>query len=827
MQFSEDYWILMERKNKISSLYNEKKINTKNNIFSLKKSFIELIRILKGISLEIFLSIILVLVFQVLDNHYNISAIILQYLNYMTTMNLSINSSDYTNILTTLAQISGVFIGLYITAISVVISTAYVKVPENVRSLFLNQTMGKYPKIVAFLGSVTLILLLINTLNVKPSLLNLVLVIILGLISIFSFLKLVLVVFNLFNPRGLIDYLNEDLFNIIQSVTIFGSEWEDQKIQVKNQRKAEELLKTNFDILKDSVDKKLEGESINKLTFQSLNLLDIYTSKKFFIPLESQWFKLNPKYPNWLAMDALDYSEIDNAVQTKTSINPDKVPDSRWFEKKIQIILDFTMEIHIEKNDLKSGIVLMKYANKVIFSISRKLAISEAITFLHIFDRVIYLKPNKKYLSPRLDEKEEFLIELSLIKSYSGCLRDILLGFHEYFRLFKAEYFDQLIKKIDWDDEKSLYGFPSDVLKQLKYLQKGIKFEQKVEGVIISPPWYQTQIAVLGLARFFSLSVEELIFELENYLNKVKILLSNKKYIFGVQFILSGLEICDKFQIDDLESYFEEMSKLRKVDDIPWPEINWENHGKRLDIVKKELVVLLAQNLIEIAQIPYLEHLPDYFGQSYIFIMEECFESLINNDLQLFKKIFPFFFMSSISAPTKLSDSGLEYTENDISIIRTEPLINVLELSSYAVIFSELYNEDYESIVKEMWDTYIENSENSESVLELYNKLVKYHPLKITQQQIMRTKWSQKSRQKIQMYLNISDKDPTQFDRIDIEHNSPIIRYLLNHGLHYLLSIQIKKIFLGKYIMEMSKVPEIELDESVSSFIEYLKEESQ
>ena len=51
--------------------------------------------------------------------------------------------------------------------------------------------------------------------------------------------------------------------------------------------------------------------------------------------------------------------------------------------------------------------------------------------------------------------QEECLIELSLIQSYSGCLRDILLGFHEYFRLFKAEFFDQFIKKIDWADEKS------------------------------------------------------------------------------------------------------------------------------------------------------------------------------------------------------------------------------------------------------------------------------------------------------------------------------------------------------------------------------------
>jgi len=811
LQFSPDYWIVMEKRQKLNLWFKEKTINTKNKFNSLNKSTSNGIEILTKISLEIIISIVLVSLFQIIDMHYGFYKLV--------TIDLNV----YSNILTTLAQISGVFIGLYITAISVVLSTAYVKVPENVRSLFLNQTMGKYPKIVAILGSISLLLLLFNSLKMEPSILNLILVILLGIISIFTFLHLVLIVFKLFNPSGLVDYLTSELVDIIKSVTIEGSKWKDPIIQSQCQQKAENFLKMYYDIVNDmAVNKELEGDSINKLTYQVIDLLTVYYTAKNSIPIDSQWFKLNPEYPNWLAINGDESSQIDLAVETKTSLKPDNIPDHFWFEKQIEIIINFSINNHLYRNELKSAASLIKFANNAIIILSRKSAFTEALNLFHMFNGIVELKSKGEYNSKSLKEREKFHIKVSLVDMYATCFVAILISFHEYFRLFQPEYFSQIIENINWNDEKSLYqnNFPLEVLKQLKHIQKRLNFEQEVEGTIISPFWYQNQLAALGFVRFFESTIDVLIIELEeNYKNNLNTLIYNKQFVFAAQFIQRGLEICDKFDIDSMNVYFNKISKLRQVKDIPWPEINWNNYKKRIDNIRKHFLIILAEILPEISQIPFLDNLPDYFGQSYIFIAEECYNSLLSNDKALFQKLFPAFFFSSIIAPQKISELEKKYIKKDLDIIKIEPLLNLIELSSYSIIFSELYENDFWDISKSMWDEYLENAENPESIIKLTNDLTNYHIFKITQPQLMRTAWSQKLIKKIKEHLGLSEY--YMFDDVNISYPNPIIQYLLRNA-HYM---NMKLIFLAEYIIKRPEAQYIEIDRRNKSYIDYLAKE--
>ncbi|MGP8024537.1 MAG: hypothetical protein ACLQG5_03825 [Methanobacterium sp.] len=814
LQFSPDYWIQLEKSRKTKLWFNGKIITLQSKIsFSIEFLF-SIISALRSIALQVSLSIILVL--------------ILQYANSFFHFSISIDSNAYIDILTTLAQISGIFIGLYLTAISVVLSSAYVKVPENVRSLFLH-TMGQYPKIVAILGSVSIFLLMLNSLNVKPSFLNLVLVTILGIISIFTFLKLVFRIFRLFNPNGLIINLISEITNVFKLITFESPQWDNPVIQRTYQIKVEYLLKTFYDILNDiSINKKLEGESINKLSFHAIDLLEKYSSIKFLIPIESRWFKLNPKYPNWLAMNATDSPRVDRAVQTKTTLNPSNVPDSRWFEKKIELLVDLSMRTHIKRDDFRSAIFLIEYVNNILIFLSEKLAISEAITFLHIFDEIINLKSHNEYNSKNLNEKEQFYIKMGLIDAYAVSFMDIILGFHKSIGSFKAEDFTESIKKINWNDEKTLYEhrFHPNVINQLKSIKKALKFEYDVEGNIITPQWYQTQLSALEFARLYSSTIDELILEIEKtYVNNLKILLTHKQYIFTAQYIQRGLETCDQFQIYDLKRYFDEISKLRRINDGLWPKIDWNFYDKKLNKIKKHLLINLSKILTELGQIPYLDNLPDYFGQSYRFVTAECFETLINNDLPSFKKFFPPFLFSSLFASIKITKSGINFNENDLAIISTEPIINLLDMSSYAVIFSELYgDEDYWIFLKETWDKYFDDQDDPTPIIKYLMELVSYHPFKITEESFMRTKWEQKLRTKMIEELNLSEKDI--FGHKKHVHSGPIINYLLQMGLHYLSVTGIRKIFLAKYIMGRPEAQEIEIKSEIKSLIDILKNEN-
>jgi hypothetical protein len=54
------------------------------------------------------------------------------------------NPSAYGNLFSSLAQIAGVFLGLYFTAVSVVASTVYARVQGDVRSLLLRDKVGNH-----------------------------------------------------------------------------------------------------------------------------------------------------------------------------------------------------------------------------------------------------------------------------------------------------------------------------------------------------------------------------------------------------------------------------------------------------------------------------------------------------------------------------------------------------------------------------------------------------------------------------------------------------------------------------------------------------------
>jgi hypothetical protein len=115
-----------------------------------------------------------------------------------------LNAASYDYILSTLAQVAGVFIALYFTAVSLVASTVYAQVPSDIRGMVVEEKLTDvYVRIVAFLGATSTLLLASNVIGFPLSLLNLALVALTGLFSIFGFLVIGKRVFHFFDPTQL------------------------------------------------------------------------------------------------------------------------------------------------------------------------------------------------------------------------------------------------------------------------------------------------------------------------------------------------------------------------------------------------------------------------------------------------------------------------------------------------------------------------------------------------------------------------------------------------------------------------------------------------
>ncbi len=210
-----------------------------------------------------------------------------------------LNASSYDYILSTLAQIAGVFIGLYFTAVNLVASTIYVRVPSDIRSLVVGEKLGNvYVKIVAFLAATTTLVLASNAMGFPPNLLHLILVTGTGLISIYSFLVLGKRVFHFFDPTRLTSQLFTQMLDCIRAATSDGFRWHDPSFQNHAQRQAEGLLRTYRRIVDLTCSKDyrhIEAESLVAIANSALLLLRFYGREKARIPTESMWFKLHGK----------------------------------------------------------------------------------------------------------------------------------------------------------------------------------------------------------------------------------------------------------------------------------------------------------------------------------------------------------------------------------------------------------------------------------------------------------------------------------------------------------------------------------------------------
>ena len=56
----------------------------------------------------------------------------------------------------------------------------------------------------------------------------------------------------------------------------------------------------------------------------------------------------------------------------------------------------------------------------------------------------------------------------------------------------------QRLHRIKWKSKKSIYkvGFAVHVLPQLEWLRPTLEFEQKIEGRLVSPPWYLQELII-------------------------------------------------------------------------------------------------------------------------------------------------------------------------------------------------------------------------------------------------------------------------------------------------------------------------------------------
>lgn len=636
-----------------------------------------------------------------------------------------IEVSAYRPFLSPLVTISATFLGLYFTALNVLLSSTYKQVTTDVRKLLIRDKVGNtYIQIVAFTGAYSLILFGLTVINYTPSFLSLVLLVLLGITEIYCFINQWFRLFHLFDPSMLVYYLGKDLIQWIERATVNGLWSQDANFQSHFQAQAEDTLNAYRNLITTvKGEEHLRSQSLITLSNSLLELLLIYELEKAKIPSQSKWFKTTYQHKNWMTAS---HPETAIAAQTGTTLLPKEISDIMWIEKEIGKLIDFSLKGFLEKQDLPNALNLFQNFQGLTRRLARIYSVEEALLLFRI------IKINTKNYARSFniakdsieDDSDSLRFTIALVDFYALSFINILLGFIEGTERISLESLEKFIEKTDWKKKKNLYRakFPRKVLQQLELSKKHLDFERTIEGKIVTPDWYHLQLLTLSYFQFLETTINSLLIGLEEvYLKEASSLAEQKKHFLAIQLIERGFEACNKFHHNfyDLEKHCNELNKSRLLSDIYWVDFSWEEYQKKIELIHEQLIVLYSESLYPIMDFPKIEDLPDYFGHAYTVLTEECFKSMAFGKEELFKKIFGNVFISCIEAHLRQKELEIKDIDSKFVLV-ADPIIDLFELSGYAIIYQELGVGKFWDIAQARWDAYFAGRDDKPSLIKLF-----------------------------------------------------------------------------------------------------------
>jgi len=722
-------------------------------------------------------------------------------------------------LLSTIASVSGVFIGLYFTAISVVASSEYAKVPNNLRDLLLKERAGNiYINSLSTLMAVSIILLGFKLCGGQPGILNSLFIILFGCWGIFCFVVLGRRAFFFFDPTQLSNPIFYDLKNQIRFSTINGFRWSDHNFQSHYHTGAAKNISTLFTLIElCSSEPHLQKQPLSSLLQETISFLIWYEQQKKLIPSDSRWYALMPRYKGWFLHDSY---VLEMALQTQTSIQPEMVPNPYWLEDDVVEILSLTLEKLLQGNNFEVAYETITALSKYFENLGLDLEIKKGRNIIGTVCSSI-----EKYYDthpPKNIQEGHKEIELVLFDACGLSVMFLALGFFKSISKLNTKSILKKIDAIDWQKIEKIYkkDFEPPLLPKLEFIYKKLKFERAVEGKLISPKWYLRDLIIMRYLELFQEAVNELISALENFfVLKSESLLSNKSFILAAHHSQRGLEMCKKFSahFPALKNLVEEFEKIAINKELPWPKWDWNEIENKIAKSHDKLIEILAKCIPALSQIEYRESFPDIFGQTYNIVCQDCYEAMVLAKADKFKILFPLLFYGSLAAHEKLREQlkgGQPETGLTIAI---EPLMDILELSGYAKIYSELYGiPDIWDVCQLKWDKYFESHAQPKDAIKFLIASYEYRRslFQIFPRDILRTNWKMSLNNKLREINLIDDMSSSGYYGVrksKIEHKSPLIRAICRG--RYEPHISASEVFIITYLLKRPESKEIEFED--------------
>lgn len=724
-----------------------------------------------------------------------------------------------------LAQISGLILALYFTAMIIIVSTIYSRVPENIRNLIAREKVGdRYISLLMFLGVTVLIELSAILYGKDPSLMVLCVVLLISLMALLALRILIHNIFNFFDPARLAEaYIFSEATNWVSQSTCRYQGWDNPSFQYHCYKQANQYLLTYKNIIDLLTrDPSPDNASLTRLMSKELSFLSLYTRIKNQIPTDSRWYEYQAEHPKWFETS---FSLLGIAMESNTPLFPEEKPNHLWVEERVANNLRVILSYLLKNKDLEHAIELIQQLQESCTVIVKTLALKEAYFLTGVCDELIV-----KYLSTAdLDDKNK-IYQLALADLYGSRHVNIPIEYAKILEEISSDSLRNKLQSINWKNPASVYKvrLPVSLLPVIEDILRQKQNQFIVDSSVEIPEWYDLELIAIECLKFLHETTEEVVSQYEQaFINKIEEIKGKNATLLMMQILTRGLEgynKCSTF-ISMAEKLDKGLHGLVIVEDIPHSTLEWSTYKKRIEDMRSKIIERFGLLALDIDPEDIDKSVSDYVGHAYWLVARECFLALCEQDEEKYATLYTNYILLMNRMWTYFSsilnkEKNTEYYTAAFS----EIFIDAMVIGGYAKLFNEFRKGNYWEITTNVWDAYLKSSEqDNKDILSVFLAMAKYknQPLaSITSRGMERTGWRQNYNRIIKIEIDLSDD---YFDRGPVRSAQNKIKSALLRSFGESFSMyQAESVFIHSYILQKPEMKEAEVDQKTKQFIESL-----
>jgi len=620
-------------------------------------------------------------------------------------------ATSYGGFVATAVGAEAAFLALFFTTVGVIASTTYAKVPGEVRSLFVHaRTSLLYVWNVAIALLVGLVLLTMPVVaHRSPHGLT---VLVFAVLTAFSVLSLVLLgteLFDFFDLSTLSAPLPRRFVQGLKAASaVKGTIPQEAQQQAAHDRAARVLR--IYGQLTDLIEGRdvAEAKAPEHISLELLACWRAVSVLKSAIPTKSQWFSLTPRHPNWLTMD---HTQLTLALTTRTDVRPTLVPDPLWVENILADCVGRLLPTLSTQAEWQRAVQVVDKANDLVLDLAFRLQIDEARllrrtvgTYLQIVGRTV--DSNSAAASPNARGGWEVFRLAAAERETIGYTRfwlGLVRPFEQLDAQVLAAHFDSAVATVEGPFAA---GAPRRLLELFTDIANGIEFERRTEKQRVTPDWWVRHLAARTLVQILVSAIHDFFSEVQTGLVVPLVAdMASDPELTTVR-IFDLLELVHKlaFHLGTAHRAIAVLAELRHLpsNDEQWPDESLPDDVPKL--LEGQLYRKLGEVAPHLPHSPYESSRPDLFGQSYRRLFDATFHAILQNHTDLARELFPIAITMADRARARLiEDLAAEWARNQV-IFGTEPLLDMMELSGYAILISELDGDGVWPTVQALWD---------------------------------------------------------------------------------------------------------------------------